>query len=171
MCASNQNRSLEAHALLSSKHLDVGPWLAGVRAVGRLWGAHSPAGVQVHSYGTNAKVKLPGPAADRPNVFSFHTPYVQMHAELQQRDAQLYQRNGILAMLERNARVKHAPERWQECRCPLRRLPAAPCVPPRQGVCRQAFDCVITFEERVLHALAAGARPLLRPCCATVAPK
>jgi RNA polymerase II subunit A C-terminal domain phosphatase SSU72 len=72
---------------------------------------------QVRSYGTNNHVKMPGPSAAEPNVFEFGTPYADMHAKLQAADPILYTRNGLLKMLERNAAVKPAPERWQNDRC------------------------------------------------------
>ena len=72
--------------------------------------------MQVQSYGTSSQIKLPGPAADQPNIYAFGTSYQQMHSELQQRDAKLYDRNGVAAMLQRNMGIKAAPQRWQECR-------------------------------------------------------
>jgi len=48
---------------------------------------------------------------------------------LKNKDPNLYAANGLLNMLDRNAKVKEAPERWQEY--------------------RMHFDIIITFEERV----------------------
>jgi RNA polymerase II subunit A C-terminal domain phosphatase SSU72 len=47
--------------------------------------------------------------------------------ELRAADEQLYSRNGVLQMLERNASCKIAPERWQDER-------------------NRFFDVVVTYE-------------------------
>lgn len=78
-------------------------------------------------------MRLPGPSADRPNVYEFGVPYETMQQDLAAKDAALYERNGVLAMLERNKNVKLAPEKWQTA-------------------VRQ-FDIVVTFETRVFDAV------------------
>ncbi|KAF5834753.1 RNA polymerase II subunit A [Dunaliella salina] len=123
VCASNQNRSMEAHALLQKE------------------------GFQVQSFGVGAHVKLPGSSAREPNVYPFGTPYRVIYEDLKRKDPDLYMRNGLLRMLERNLKVKTAPLRWQECREP--------------------YDVVVTFEERVMEQVLDDlhARPLsaMRP--------
>uniref|UniRef100_A0A7S1ESX4 RNA polymerase II subunit A C-terminal domain phosphatase SSU72 n=1 Tax=Timspurckia oligopyrenoides TaxID=708627 RepID=A0A7S1ESX4_9RHOD len=110
VCASNQNRSMAAHnAMIESGFENV-------------W-----------SYGTGSSVKLPGSAADKPNIYPFRTPYSQMYDELKSDNEARYIQNGVLRMLERNRKVKMGPERWQENFLP--------------------FDFVITFEERVFDAV------------------
>lgn len=66
VCASNQNRSMAAHALLFNS------------------------GLSVSSYGTGSQVKLPGPSQREPNIYSFGTPYQRMHDDLAARNPSLY---------------------------------------------------------------------------------
>jgi RNA polymerase II subunit A C-terminal domain phosphatase SSU72 len=110
VCASNMNRSMEAHALLARKGFDV------------------------KSYGTSGQVKLPGPSLDKPNIYTFGTPYALILNDLKRKDAALYHRIGMIKLLTRNAKIKTAPERWQ-------------------SESRHQFDVVIAFEDRVFDAL------------------
>lgn len=87
----------------------------------------------VRSYGTGSSVKLPGRSIMDPVIFPFNMPYEQMRAELQKRDAPLYKGNGVLAMLDRNSKIKRAPEQWRDA--------------------RERFDVIITFEDRVFRAV------------------
>ena len=122
--------------------------------------------MQVQSYGTSSQIKLPGPAADQPNIYAFGTSYQQMHSELQQRDAKLYDRNGVAAMLQRNMGIKAAPQRWQDCRHATLQalLPSAHQSPggtadiDSSAACSDSFDCIVAFEERVVQSVIAGAR-------------
>lgn len=96
---------MEAHAFLSKK------------------------GFQVQSFGTGDKVKIPGSAADKPNIYEFGTSYDEIYHDLLDKDKSLYTQNGLLHTLDRNRRIKTHPEKFQEC--------------------DEKFDILITCEERV----------------------
>lgn len=90
ICASNQNRSMEAHGILSKK------------------------GFNVDSYGTNSMIKVPGPSFDRPNAYPFGTTYEHIYNDLKAKDASLYTQNGLLMLLDRNRKIKQRPQRFQD---------------------------------------------------------
>lgn len=90
VCASNMNRSMEAHALLQKR------------------------GFNVWSFGTGASVKLPGVSPDKPIVYNFRVPYREIYEELRAQNEEYFRNSAVLPMLERNMAVKPAPERWQD---------------------------------------------------------
>lgn len=66
ICSSNMNRSMEAHAFLAKK------------------------GFMVKSFGTGDKVKIPGSAADKPNIYDFGVSYDEIYHDLLAKDKVLY---------------------------------------------------------------------------------
>ena len=150
VCASNNNRSMEAHLRLSTTPSPAG-------------------GYPVLSFGTGSLVRLPGPSISQPNVYSFNTTsYSQMHDELLAQDARLYRNNGILNMLARNKDVKWGPERFQDW------IPGAPRLDHQEkgdkgslGTEGGVVDVIFTCEERcwdaVVDNLLDRGAPLNRP--------
>lgn len=104
ICMSNQNRSMEAHHVLAKK------------------------GLTVDSYGTNTVIKIPGPAIDKPNVYQFGVTYEEIYQDLLQKDPDLYTQNGLLMLIDRNRKIKRAPQRFQET--------------------EEEYDVLITCEDR-----------------------
>lgn len=90
VCAMNQNRSMEAHALLFKKGFDVS------------------------SYGTNQVIKMPGPSINMPNIYPFSITYKEIYEDLIAKNSELYRSNGLLHILERNMAIKEKPENFFE---------------------------------------------------------
>jgi RNA polymerase II subunit A C-terminal domain phosphatase SSU72 len=143
VCASNNNRSMEAHLRLSQ------------------------ANYPVISFGTGSLVRLPGPTITQPNVYQFNkTSYDSMYKELESKDSRLYRNNGILNMLGRNRGVKWGPERWQDWQVGIPRLKHAS-DRGSEGTEGGVVDVVFTCEERcwdaVIDDLLNRGSPLNRP--------
>lgn len=163
VCASNNNRSMEAHLRLST----------------------AAAQYPVISFGTGSLVRLPGPSITQPNVYNFNnTSYDGMYKELEGKDPRLYKANGILPMLERNRGIKWGPERWQDWKVGVPRVgrrnvaldngttpgqeePQYSADLGHQGTESGTVDIVFTCEERcwdaVVDDLLSRGSPLNRP--------
>lgn len=121
VCASNNNRSMEAHKVLKN------------------------AGYTVRSYGTGSAVRLPGPSINKPNVFQFGTPYTEIMKVLESQGIKVHKNNGVLDMTVRNMQIKKAPERWPYYNQPPQKLPEE----EHEGFKGELdFEIVITCEER-----------------------
>ncbi|THW83222.1 transcription/RNA-processing factor Ssu72 [Aureobasidium pullulans] len=158
VCASNNNRSMEAHLRLAGSNQKY-PTI---------------------SFGTGSLVRLPGPSITQPNIYNFNnTSYDSMYRELESKDARLYRANGILPMLDRNRNIKWGPERWQDWRIGYPRvgkryanapIPGDPVYTNdmgAQGTESGTVDIVITCEDRcweaVVDDLLSRGSPLNRP--------
>lgn len=111
LCANNVNRSTEAH-----DHLHA-------------------AGLRVCSFGAGNRVRFPGPSRDDPRIYEFFTPYETMYCELKAENAELFKRNGVLSMLERDMLTKKCPQRWQDLS--VKEL--------------QGLDVVLCFDDRIFE--------------------
>ncbi|KAJ4504186.1 RNA polymerase II subunit A C-terminal domain phosphatase [Exophiala dermatitidis] len=147
VCASNNNRSMEAHLRLStSEH-------------------HYP----VISFGTGSYVRLPGPSISQPQVYNFNTTsYTKMYEELNAQDARLYRNNGILNMLDRNRNIKWGPERFHDWVVGQARMDALQRGDKgAEGTEGGIVDVIFTCEERcwdaVVDNLLDRGAPLNRP--------
>lgn len=147
VCASNNNRSMEAHSRLAT----------------------APDPYPVISFGTGSLVRLPGPSISQPNVYNFNTSsYNQMYEELFEQDQRLYKHNGVLNMLDRNRHLKWGPERFQDWVAGLPRLDhKAKGDKGALGTEGGLVDIIITCEERcwdaVVDNLLDRGAPLSRP--------
>ncbi|CEG48937.1 rna polymerase ii subunit a c-terminal domain [Plasmopara halstedii] len=111
LCANNVNRSTEAH-----DHLQA-------------------AGLRVCSFGAGNRVRFPGPSRDDPRIYEFFTPYETMYRELKAENPDLFNRNGVLSMLERDMLTKKCPQRWQDLS--VKEL--------------QELDVVLCFDDRIFE--------------------
>ena len=82
VCSSNMNRSMEAHNFLHKK------------------------GYNIQSYGTGHMIKIPGKSEREPNAYPFGTTYDFIFEDLKGKDLELYTKNGMLHIMERNRRIK-----------------------------------------------------------------
>ncbi|TMW65072.1 hypothetical protein Poli38472_009239 [Pythium oligandrum] len=90
VCVNNVNRSMAAHVELQK------------------------AGLRVCSFGGGPRVCFPGRNATSFRAFSFLMSYETMYKTLREEDEELFTRNGVLQMLERDMQVKRAPQQWQQ---------------------------------------------------------
>ncbi|KIW88281.1 RNA polymerase II subunit A domain phosphatase ssu72 [Cladophialophora bantiana CBS 173.52] len=147
VCASNNNRSMEAHLRLSTS-------------------THQ---YPVISFGTGSYVRLPGPSISQPQVYNFNTTsYTKMYEELNAQDPRLYRNNGILNMLDRNRKIKWGPERFHDWIVGAARMEALNrgdkgAVGTEGGVVDVIFTCEERCWDAVVDNLLDRGAPLNRP--------
>ena len=74
-------------------------------------------------------IKIPGKSEREPNAYPFGTTYDYIYDDLKSKDQELYTKNGMLHIMERNRRIKQGPEKFQEC--------------------TKEFEIILTVEEKV----------------------
>ncbi|KAJ9618799.1 RNA polymerase II subunit A domain phosphatase ssu72 [Exophiala oligosperma] len=147
VCASNNNRSMEAHLRLST----------------------SDHKYPVISFGTGSYVRLPGPSISQPQVYNFNTTsYTKMYDELNAQDSRLYRNNGILNMLDRNRNIKWGPERFHDWVVGAARMEALNrgdkgAAGAEGGVVDVIFTCEERCWDAVVDNLLDRGAPLNRP--------
>lgn len=92
-------------------------------------------GFRVRSYGAGSKIRIPGESEWKPNIYDFGTTYASILADLIRKNQARYSKNGMISMVERDAKVKERPERWQDEKA--------------------QFDLVIAYEQRVFDIVVA----------------
>ena len=101
---------------------------------------------QVSSFGVGGHVKLPGPSATEPNVYTFGTPYAVILGDLQRKDAELYTRNRLLQARAQPAAQCQAPS------CPEHSSPHLACCPhTRAEASRSWLCCPLLGAAHALH--------------------
>ncbi|KAK8800313.1 hypothetical protein WA171_004949 [Blastocystis sp. BT1] len=90
ICSSNVNRSMEAHDLFEKNNLNV------------------------VSYGTGSEIKIPGLTAKTPLSYKFGTDYELILNDLIDKNKEFFTKREIIPMLQRDMRVKRAPQRFQD---------------------------------------------------------
>lgn len=85
-------------------------------------------------------MRLPGKDSKSPLSFPFGTPYVEIRDALARESEELFRRNSVLGLIERDATTKRAPERWQAL--------------ASEEVA--SFDVVVCFESRVFDLVVEG---------------
>ena len=63
-------------------------------------------GYKIESYGTGNMIKIPGKSEREPNSYPFGTSYDFIYDDLKTKDQELYTKNGMLHIMERNRRIK-----------------------------------------------------------------
>lgn len=63
-------------------------------------------GYNIESYGTGNMIKIPGKSEREPNAYPFGTSYDFIYNDLKTKDQELYTKNGMLHIMERNRRIK-----------------------------------------------------------------
>ena len=100
VCSSNMNRSMEAHNFLQKKGYDIKSYGTGQMIKVKL---HIDAPVNLDPL---LSLQIPGESERKPNTYPFGTTYDHIFADLTSKDKELYTKNGMLHIMERNRRIK-----------------------------------------------------------------
>ena len=102
VCSSNMNRSMEAHSFLQKKGYDIKSYGTGqmIKVV------FSRKLLLSFTQSSFKSQQIPGESERKPNTYPFGTTYDHIFADLTSKDKELYTKNGMLHIMERNRRIK-----------------------------------------------------------------
>ena len=113
VCSSNMNRSMEAHSFLQKKGYDIKSYGTGNMIKVSV---SNDKNLKLHSLSNNTTLlwtlssfnsqQIPGESERKPNTYPFGTTYDHIFADLTGKDKELYTKNGMLHIMERNRRIK-----------------------------------------------------------------
>lgn len=85
---------------------------------------------------------------DKPNSYAFGTTYEEISADLKEKDEEMYTQNGLLMIMERNHRIKPAPQRFQDANLRVSASALASLKADDARVGETTYNVIITCEAR-----------------------